>query len=828
MTKLLRCLLSSLLISSLTCSSAWAIDLTQYQTYPQQQQFEYSDFSKLLYSNLSPYKTPDGTAIVAQNLRANQSVGALSKRPAMTLVGTDGTGEITSLYRYYNTNGNKYLVETQGTVLDTMNDSTGAVTILDQGLTSGKRWTFTTFKNNMIAMNGSDNAQKWDGITQTTANTAGSRSAGYLTADLGAPFAVQAVGGDLTASKWYQYRMAYKDGNGTYYYSTNRSNPIQTGSSVSDINLTDIPIGAAGITDRYIYRTTAQNSQAAVIADNTFYQLVHIANNSATTYSDTSADGAITGDAAPTWATVSAGLNITVPKGKYCLLYQEFLWIAGDPNAQSFLYYSNTLRPDWFDANAYEQVRPDDGDVITFLADYLGILTIGKTNTISKLYTNNSNSANWILSDPFSFIGCPAPYSVAVTPLGIVYLGRDGIYQFTGQTSQLISDVVTDKIRDINQVNIGDAAGTFFRNEYHLSYTSTASGSATNNEVLVLDVIRNAYELDTENISSWSVLNSGTDLGILQSGSSSDGKIYAHSTSATFLNEKTQSDLNLGTVSYVDILGTQNNPTMSLGWGGTWATATLPATWSAFNASSTWIIQSQTGTWTSPAIQINASAYQKLYWNQSLGANGTITFAIRSASTSGGIAGASWSSEFSNPAGSDISALSANTWVQIRATLTTTDWVTSPSLYLANNFVVQMVYTLAGSSKEASFLTLYNTGFNNWGHPGLPKIVRSVDIYYTGTVGTITVGLTNSNGDINLSIPIDLTQIPPQPSSMKPWYKGSQNGIKMYHFEPPVNTATNSSPVGQDWQLTVNDNSINTWDIKRIVVSYDVNQKQTP
>ena len=811
---------------TLTLQVGARADFSTFQTYPQQQVYEYSDFSKLLTSNSNPYEVPEGAALVAQNLRANLSRGALVKRLPMVLLGTDGAGEVTSLYRYYNSNGGKYLIDTRGTQMDLIDDSTGAATTLDTGLTAGKRWQFTTYKDDAIGMNGFDNAQKWDGTTQTTADTNGSRSAGYLTADLGAPFATLATGTGVNASKWYQYRVAYKDSNGIYYFSTNRSNPILTGSTVHNINLTEIPLGKSGVTDRYIYRTTGQVSQAAVVADNTFYQVAHIADNIARTYSDTSADASITGDAAPTWATVSAGLSVTVPRGAYCLSYQEMLFIAGDPGAQSYLYYSSVLNADWFDLTAYQPVRPDDGDKITFIADYLGILTIGKTNTISKLYTNNASPANWNLSDPFSFIGCPAPYTVVTTPLGIVYLGRDGIYQFTGQTSQIISDVVTDKVRDINQANIADAAAVFFKNEYHLSYTSTASGSGTNNTVLVLDTIRNAYDIDTQNISSWTVLNSGTDAGSLVSGSSMDGKIYIHNLVPNVLTEATLTQFKAGTVNWVDLDGIEQSPIVRLGWGQTWGNVGV-GTWGAFNPSSTWALQSQTGTWISAPTQINASTLNNLTWNPATPGASNVTMAIRTASTSGGISGASWSSEFTNAALSDVSGVSANVWVQIRATFTTTDWVNAPYLFSANNYVIQLSYNPIGSNTEAAYLALYSTGFNNWGHPGFQKRIRSIDTYYTGTQGSVLVNFTNSNGDISLNIPIDLTQNPPQPAAAKPWYKGSQNGVKMYHYEPPYNSATNSSPVGQDWQLNISETSATTWAIQRIIVSYDVLNKQT-
>lgn len=801
------------------CNQLSFADYSSQITYPQQQMYVYDDFTKLDYSNYSAYKVPESAGVVAQNLRANLSVSTISKRLPLIKAGADGTGEVTGLYRYYNTNGNKYLLATSTTFLDYVDDTTGTATHIRSGLTSGKRWQFQTYKNIVIGMNGYDNAQKWDGTTQVTANTTGSRTSGLLSADLGAPFATQLMGSNLTASKWYQYRIAYYDGT-NYTYSTDRSNPILTGTSVKDITLTDIPLGPVGTTQRIIYRNQGDNSQAAVQADTTFYKVATISDNITRTYADHIADATTIADAAPTWATVSAGNNVTVPKGRFNTIHQERLWIGGDPNNNSYLYYSDILNPDYFLTTAYAQVRPDDGDKITFLLDFLGILTIGKTNTISKYYTDDPSPANWVLSNPYSFVGCPAPYTAVATPLGIIYVGRDGIYQFTGQTSQLISDVVTDKVRDFNQVNIEDFAGIFFRNEYHLAYTSSASGSATNDQVLVLDTIRNAYEIDTANISSWAVLASGTDFGVLLSGSSNNGYIYSHNSAPTVLVEKTLSDLQAGTVSYVDIVGTEDDPSMQLGWGSNWGSVAA-LHWSSL--SGTWAIQSQTGSWTSPAIQINAASLDKLYWNATTN-NGTVTWAIKTASASGGIPGASWSSEFSNQSGSDVSAVTGNVWVQLRATLTTNDTSTTPVLYLADNYVVKLAYNGTGTNKEAAFLTLFRSGFNNYGHPGFPKRIRAVDVYYTGTTGTLNVGFNNSEGDISLAIPIDLSRAPV--AGMKQIYKGTANGGKIYHFEPPANSATNSSPVGENWQLTINENGNTPWAIQRIVVSYDVLNRQ--
>ena len=165
-------------------------------------------------------------------------------------------------------------------------DATGTgTTTISSDLTDGKRWQFVTFKDVAIGMNGFDNPIKYDGKTTTTANTDGARTAGELCADLGAPFAELNTGTDLTAARWYQYKVQYLVSD-VGYYSTARSNPILTGAAVHNITLTDIPIGPTGTTARYIYRTAGNTSKTNVEADTTFYLAATLSDNTTRTYND--------------------------------------------------------------------------------------------------------------------------------------------------------------------------------------------------------------------------------------------------------------------------------------------------------------------------------------------------------------------------------------------------------------------------------------------------------------------------------------------------------------------------------------------------------------
>lgn len=805
-----------------------------YCQVSEDQSFEYNDFSGLLQSMVNPYIMPSKGAVEARNLRANDRFATLAKREKMLQFGTLGSFPIKSLFRYYKSDDTKYLIATGSTsIFVDSNDDGTFETLLDQ-VSTGKRWQFETYKDKLIMVNGTDRPKKYDGKTTTTANTDGARTASILAADLGAPFAELNTGANLDASSWYQYKIAFYDGS-TYKWSDARSNPILTGSSVQDISLTDIPLGPAGTTQRVIYRTEGKATRTAVEATTSFYRVATIANNTATTYNDAITDAAILADTAPTWATASAGTEVTPPVFKFIVIHKEHLFGANIQGGRSDIYWSKAGLPDYFDSGTdFDEIRPDDGDQITSLKTLLGLLVVLKTNTVQKYLTDTTDTTLWRATDPFSFVGCPAPYTPQNTPLGIVYLARDGLYLFNGENSQMISDVVTPEIKDISPGNLTETVAVYNNNEYHLSYASSASGSGINDVVMVLDTVRNSYVLDDKNIDSFAVLGSGTDFGTIFGGSSdSDGKISVFSDAPDTLNFRYKSDLEEGTTDTATIFGTEDAPFIDIGWDTTLDTAAYSAV--TINTTSTiaginWaeaIIDRprKTGYWYSPITQIDADSLIKLYWNEDLGGTGDVTFAIRSGASAAAVASASWSSEFTNPNGSDISALTANTWVQMRATLTTSDITETPLLFQADSFVIRLSYNKQGSTGESSILTQWKSGFNNFGIPFHKKRIKAIEVHYTGTTGTLTVALANSEGDISQSFDINLATLPGD--STTDAYTGN-SANRIYTWNPPLNSVTDPSPIGEFWQFTVSENGTEQWKIYRIKILYDTEEYYGP
>ena len=521
--------------------------------------YEVVDWSKMLNSHISPYNLPSNQGSVAQNVSSNKRFGSLAKRDTLITLLNFGSSSINGLHRYYKSDTTTYTVAAVSTLL--VIDNSGTAQTIQDGLSDGKWWTFVTYNDVMIGANGTNQPIKWDGKVQVNANMDASRTATELCAQLGAPFAELNTGTTLTASKWYQYKMAFYDGT-TYTYSTALSNAILLGADVHNITLTDIPLGPTGTTHRYIYRTKGKTAQDDLVSAD-YYMCIDMSENALRTTNDAVADNSLP-VSAPTWTTVSAGVNCTPPIGKYLEIHTQHLFLTGNSTYPSNIYWSDEFNPDYFSATDYERIRPNDGDEITFIKTQLGVLRVGKTNTIQSYYTDGSSST-WYPSDPLTHIGCPAPYSVANTPYGLVYLGRYGIYLFNGQSSSLISDAVTQEIRDISQVNIEECAGYFHENCYNLSYTSTESGSSYNDRVLIYDFIRDAYVLNTENINCFCAFSSGSDLGTLYMGSSTtDGYVVAHSSPLSLQTIRYKSQLDLGTYSSALTTGTEFSPILSM------------------------------------------------------------------------------------------------------------------------------------------------------------------------------------------------------------------------------------------------------------------------
>lgn len=744
--------------------------------------FIIDDFSGGLNSKQSPFTLPKSQADIAENVRYDTQLKALSKRDKVLVYGTaSASAPILGLHRFYLADGTKVLLTDYSNKIAKGNDTTGVFTDILTLTSSDRRAQWLTWHNIAIMTDGYNQPVKYDGT---------SASATYL----GSALAVDA-GSGAGPNGTYTYKVSCY----TASYNLNlgvASNTIVV--SDNDINLSMIPIcpdtylGQA-VVGRKIYRTGNGDSTYKLLSNGT------IANNTAVTLTDSDADGdrgnLLTSDVTTT---------SPVPKGRLILVSANRLWIANDPDHPSRLYYSEDSEHEVFLPTSYLDIRQNDGDEITGIANVLGKLTVLKTNTIQKVYTDGDPSTDWEISDPFTHVGCHAMYSVADTPNGLIYLSNNGLYIFSGQYSELISDAVTPEIKDISSSNIEKTWGAYYKNSYSLAYTSSKSGGTVNNRVLVLDLLSKAFSIDTLSINAFTVLKGGSDVEILYSGGSASGKVYAHSDSTKEIIHRRHSDFT-GTFTemrYIptDADGDAESPVLELS-----RTATIDALVGTIDSLTGTIDRSSlTGNYISQPLTVGASRYDKIYWNETSPTSGSnVTFAVRSAATVDSLGAGpwiAWSSEYSDPSGSDISANTANAVIQYRASLTTDDLSFTPTIYKANNFNIKLTYNIAGATDETAVGMRWHSGWLDLGLPGRKKQLRKMYIRYdSASTGTLNFNLSTYDGHSD-SYAIDLTTYPSE-------------YVEYFH---------EGSFLGELFLLDITESSLNAFKIKSIILVFDV------
>ena len=741
--------------------------------------YEISDFSGGQNSKLSQFSLPKNQGDIAQNVRFDTQLNALTKRDEVLTYGTaSASNPILGMHRFYLYDNTKVLLINYSNKVAKGNDSTGAFTDILTVTQSDRKWQWLTWHNIAIGTDGYNQPIKYDGS---------SSSATYLGSALGLD-----AGSGAGPNGAYTYKITCYTASTEYSFNV-ASNTITV--SDNDINLSMIPICpdtilGVTVTGRKVYRTEASGSTYKLLTNGA------IANNTAVTLTDSDADGAL-------GATLSPTANLSVPKGKLLTVHNNRLFIANNPDNPSYVYYSEDGSHEFFFSDSILSVRKNDGDEITCLKTVLGKLTVCKNNTIQKIYTDGDDPATeWEISDPFSFVGCHAIYSAVNTPIGMVYLSNNGIYNFNGQYSELLSDPVTPDIRDISSSNITNTWGEYFKNSYYLSYTSSNSGSSTNNRVMILDLLTKAFSLDTIGINVFHVLRSGSDVEVLYSGSASNGNVYAHNESLQEIVHRRQSDftgtfLNMRYIP-VEAGGDTESPVLELS-----RTATVDALVGTIDSLIGTIDRETTyGTYISQSLTINASAFDKVYWNETLpqSATGDVLFAVRAATSDSALSSATWSSDVGNPSGSDISSNSASTVMQYRITMNTGDLAYTPTIYKANNFNLRITYNIAGETDEDSVPFRWRSGWIDLGQPGYKKTLRKIYIYYeSDSTGTLNIDVENYGGNTD-SFAINLQTYPSE----------------------YVEYFANGAFLGELFRFDITEDSLNSLKVKKMIVVYDI------
>ena len=737
--------------------------------------WSWDDYSGGLDLKTAPSKLDKRHGDIAENIRFNEARGSIFKRKDILVGGVASADEpITGMHRLYVSDGTKALIVTHGDSIQVRDDTDSEFSeILTVG-SGGYRWQLLTWHDLAIGTDGYNQPVKYDG-SSTSATYLGSCLA-TVSDDAGGPTGT------------YNYKV-------TFYTDSYEVGFGQVSNSIAVTNkqiaLSLIPIGpitflSETVLGRKIYRNKHGETTYYLLSNGT------IQNNTATTLTDVDIDSEL-------GSSYATDLDEQPPKGKLSIVHQDRLWLANDPSNPSRLYYSYIGSHDYFPADNYYDIRKSDGDEITFLREFHGILTVSKNNSIQKVYTN-VDSVSWEISGPFNFNGCHAIYSAADSVYGVIYLAKDGIYVFNGQYSKLLSDKVSPVIEDISDRNFGNAWGVVHKNKYYLSYCSKASGFQINNRLLVYEIPSDTYSIDLLEINALCRFSSGDDINVLYYGSSRTGAVYASTEEGYGIIHKKHSDFDDGTFSSMRYIptgipgGDANSPVLEISRGVTidQLTGTIDALVGTIDRAA------DSGTYTSPAIRTNMSSFEFVRWNEIIPpSGGSVSVAIRTSDD--GASWGDWSAEYSTAAGSDISALTAKEYTQYRITMSTDDLQYSPIMYNTDNFVIRVDYGVEGVGSGADVPMRWRSGWLDFGYPARIKVLRRIECFYSGKSDNLELTFENYDGDTDV-FTINLEKYP------------------KYHID---SFSTGGFP-GNLFRLTIKNDGLNPLTIDKIIVVFDI------
>lgn len=273
-------------------------------------------------------------------------------------------------------------------------------------------------------------------------------------------------GAGSLAAGTYLYHVVYGNSTTNSISNSNPSSVSVTVGATRQVSLTNIPISPDSQVDqRRIYRTTAGGSL--------FFFLATIANNTATTYTDTGGTALSATQLQTDNTPVEAGTGVIF--GDAVGPFAGRMWFARHSAFLADIYFSPIGRPESLGGSLTVSTT-DEAVVKLVIWNGLWAFT---TRTIRQIVSTTAA--------PLEVRGAPGipnestgRHFVQATPQGIIYIAADGPRIFDGSTSRLLSRQALGLFfRDAAltpELNAGAGflESTFARDEYILSNASTA------------------------------------------------------------------------------------------------------------------------------------------------------------------------------------------------------------------------------------------------------------------------------------------------------------------------------------------------------------------
>lgn len=193
----------------------------------------------------------------------------------------------------------------------------------------------------------------------------------------------------------------------------------------------------------------------------------------------------------PSISAITAIGNCPPANSTQLFVARERVWAVGNSVYPDRAYYcskdaSAIGLPEVWSGNKYLAFPRESNNMVAVGGiDWKDQPCILTDTTFSLVMGDNNTEFELPIMD--SSIGCASRRTIQAFGGGIIFLGKKGVYFFTGGKCRCISLGIQPYIDDINKTYISNAVAIADENCYYLSYTSTAANGVINNRMLIFD-----------------------------------------------------------------------------------------------------------------------------------------------------------------------------------------------------------------------------------------------------------------------------------------------------------------------------------------------------
>lgn len=392
-------------------------------------------------------------------------------RDGQAYYGASSNSKVTGIFPYYKSDGTIELLRTSSTKLQKYGSGTWSVvsgfTYTDSLNTNG-----ATIFDRLYLCNGDDPLTYYDGSSIVSFT------------EISAPTNLSL---SRTSGSTGTYTFSYKVSAVTAVGETTPTAAATLAMSVATLNSSN------KITVSWTASTNATGYIVYGNKDGRWYKMKYLEGNGSVSYID---DGTDTPDefTIPQTANTTAG-----PVGSYIEIYRDTIFIGGDPNNPSRLYYSagGDLINDFSTSSGggFIDIAKNDGQKITGLIKFKSVLLVFKTNSIYQFSFTSSGLPQVELVNPA--IGCVAPRSLIAVENDIFFASYRGIFTIGNEAGfsfdVLRTNELSSRVRSIYETietsRLKDIAAIYAtkNNKNLVIFSYTPSGSSTNSEAIIYD-----------------------------------------------------------------------------------------------------------------------------------------------------------------------------------------------------------------------------------------------------------------------------------------------------------------------------------------------------